>query len=135
MCNAVLNVLIIIQFDKTSFQAASTTKMHPSCFIYGSVFVSNELKSLWHQKHYHILLTAHKYCRLQRPEPLFFGQYNALVVFCNLLRDSNAVMLGNECRPPYVDTAETRVRLSQVTFKIQSVPRSKRTVFVIKPVS
>jgi hypothetical protein len=87
--------------------------MHPSCFIYGSVFVSYEVKSSWHQKQYHILLTAHKYCCLQRSEPLFFGQYKALVMFCNLVRNINAVMLGNECRLPYVDTAEARVRVSR----------------------
>ena len=106
--------------------------MHPSCFIYGSVFVSYEAKSSWHQKHCHILLTAHKYCCLQRSEPLCFVQYKALVMFCNLVRNINALMLGNECRPSFVDTAEARVRLSKVTVKTQSVPGSKHSVWVIK---
>ena len=133
--NTMLNELIIIRFDKTSFRAASTTKIHPSCFICGSVSVSNEFESSWHQKHYHILLTAHKYCCLQRSEPLLFGQYKALVMFCNLVRNINAMMLGNECRLPFVDTDEARVCLSQVTLKTQSVPRSKHSVSVIKTAS
>ena len=106
--------------------------MNPSCFIYGSVFVSYEAKSPWHQKHCYISLIAHKYCCLQRSERLCLGQYKALGMFCNLVRNINAVMVRNGCRPPYVDTAEARVRLSQVTFKIQSVPRSKHVVSVIK---